>query len=63
MAVSIPPFSNPTHMIVEIYNQWAEEVSDICVFNITLHNCGGCFGFDLFVFGFGFAIRFGDPRM
>lgn len=44
-------------MEIRLYNQWEDSVN-IYLINFALHNCGGCAGFDLYLLGFGFALRF-----
>lgn len=43
---------------IRLYNQWIDQSGFFQIFGLNLHNCGKCFGFDLFLLGFGFAIRF-----
>ena len=42
-------------MEMRFYNDWGS--ANMHMIDFSLHNCGDCFGFDLFILGFGFAVR------
>ena len=44
--------------LIEGYNQWVGDSQDFCMFVFMVHNCEIDWGFDVFLLGFGIALRF-----